>query len=46
MAVCDAATDMATDYNTNKKPLPVAATVHPMRILVVRGCPIVRGGRG
>ena len=46
VAVSVATMDTATDYTTNKKPLPMAATAHPMRTMVVRGCPIMLGGRG
>ena len=46
MAVSVATMDTATNYTTNKTPLPLVATAYPTCIMLLWGCPMMCGGRG
>ena len=46
VAVSVATMDTATDYTTNKTPLPLVATAYPMHTMLLRCCPMMCCGRG
>ena len=41
-----ATTDTDTNNTTNKTPLALNTTAHPMCIRLAKGCPTMHGGRG